>query len=95
MAEYKALIQGLKKVIDLKVKCLEVFGDSKIIVKQVKNCIDYLFPHIKGYQQEVWRLINYFYEFNITSSPHSQNTSFATLGNETSKFTPFKQQIYY
>jgi hypothetical protein len=28
-AEYEALVQGLKKAIDLKVKCLKVFGDSR------------------------------------------------------------------
>jgi hypothetical protein len=73
MVEYESLIQGLKKAIDLKVKCLKVFGDSEIIVRQVKNSIHCLSPHIKGYQQEVWKLINYFDAFNITSIPHSQN----------------------
>jgi ribonuclease HI len=48
--QYEALVQGLKKAIDLKVKCLKVFGDCEIIVKQVKNSIHYLSPHIKGYQ---------------------------------------------
>jgi hypothetical protein len=37
--EYEALVQGLKKSIDLNVKELKVFGDSKIIVRQVKNTI--------------------------------------------------------
>jgi ribonuclease HI len=33
IVEYKALVQGLKKVIDLKVKCIKLFGNSKIIVR--------------------------------------------------------------
>lgn len=33
VAEYKALIQGLKKAIDLGVKDLKVYADSEIIVK--------------------------------------------------------------
>ena len=33
--EYEALIQGLKKAIEFKVNNLKVYGDSKIIVKQV------------------------------------------------------------
>jgi ribonuclease HI len=33
IVEYEALVQGLKKAIDLKVKCLRVFGDSEIIVR--------------------------------------------------------------
>ena len=52
-AEYEALIQGLKKEIEFKVKNLKVYGDSKIIVKQVQNTIHCLSPHLKGYQNEV------------------------------------------
>ena len=55
-AEYEALIQGLKKAIEFKVRYLKVFGDSKIIVKQVRNTIHCLYPHLKGYQNEVWEL---------------------------------------
>ena len=32
-AEYKALVQGLRKAIELKVENMKVYGDSKIIVK--------------------------------------------------------------
>ena len=33
MTEYEALVQGLRKAIELKVSNLKVFGDSEIIVK--------------------------------------------------------------
>lgn len=33
MDEYEALLQGLKKSIDLNVKCIEVFGDSEVVIK--------------------------------------------------------------
>ena len=32
-AKYEALIQGLRKAIDLKVKSIEVFGDSRLVIK--------------------------------------------------------------
>jgi hypothetical protein len=48
--EYEALVQGLKKAIDLDVKELKVFGDSKIIVRQVRNTIHCNSPHLKNYQ---------------------------------------------
>ena len=35
-AEYEALVQGLRKAIELKVNNLKVFGDSEIIVKQIR-----------------------------------------------------------
>ena len=34
-AEYKAPVQGLKKEIEVKVKNMKVYGNSKIIVKQI------------------------------------------------------------
>jgi hypothetical protein len=43
---------------------------------------------MKGYQHEVWNLINYFDSFNITTIPHSQNVVVDTLANTTSRFTP-------
>ena len=36
-AEYEALVQGLRKAIELKVENLKVYGDSEIIVKQVRK----------------------------------------------------------
>ena len=37
MVEYEALVQGLKKAIDMGAKAIECVGDSEIIVKQVRN----------------------------------------------------------
>jgi len=49
-AEYEALVQGLKKVVDLNVKELKVLRDSEIIVRQVRNTIHCNSPHLKNYQ---------------------------------------------
>ena len=43
--EYEALIQGLKKAIDLDIKVLIAYGDSEIIVRQVRNSIHCIFEH--------------------------------------------------
>ena len=53
-AEYEALVQGLRKAIELKVSNLKVFRDSEIIVKQIRNQIHCVSPHLKAYQNEVW-----------------------------------------
>lgn len=53
MAEYESLLQGLKKAIDMKVKNLKVFGDSQIIVEQVRKRIHCNSPHLVRYQHEV------------------------------------------
>jgi ribonuclease HI len=53
IVEYEALLQGLKKAIDLKSKKIKVFSASEIIIKQVRNNIHYLSSHLKHYQHEV------------------------------------------
>jgi len=37
IAEYKAFILGLRAAIDLKIDKLEVFGDSELVVLQVRD----------------------------------------------------------
>ena len=64
--EYEALVQGLKKTIELKVKNLKVYGDSEIIVKQVRNTSHCISPHLKAYRTEIWDLVTNFDAFNIT-----------------------------
>ena len=55
-AEYEALVQGLYKAIGLKVQYLKVFGDSEIVIKQVRNTIHCLSNHLKHYQSLVQEL---------------------------------------
>ena len=52
--EYKCteyLIQGLMKEIDLKVKSIEVFGNSRLVIKQVRNFMFSTFDHLNNYQR--------------------------------------------
>jgi ribonuclease HI len=86
--EDKALVQGLKKAIDLKLKCHKVFGDSEIIVQQIRNTNNFLSSHLKAYQQEVWNLLYSFDAFNITFIPHNKNIDAYILANTTSRSIP-------
>ena len=74
-AEYEALVQGLRKAIELKVSNLKVFGDSEIIVKQIRNQIHCVSPHLKAYQNDVWDLLKCFNAFNIISIPRLKNAA--------------------
>ena len=73
--EYEALVQGLRKAIELNVKNLKKFGDSEIVVRRVRDTIHYLSPHLKGYQSEVSNLISHFNAFNINLIPRLQNVA--------------------
>jgi ribonuclease HI len=68
-AEYEALLQGLGKALDMNIQNLVVFDDSEIVVRQVRDSIHYLYPHLKSYHSEVWSLMNKFSAFNINSIP--------------------------
>ena len=87
-AEYEALVQGLKKAIELKVKNLKVYGDSKIVVKKIRNKIHYLSPHLKAYQNEVWDLLINFHTFNIVSIPRLNNAIADLLATSAARLVP-------
>lgn len=84
VAKYEALLLGLQKAINLNVVVLKVVGDSEIVVRQVRNTIHCLSPHLKSYQQEILRLISNFQEFNIIFVPGSYNATANALANTTS-----------
>jgi ribonuclease HI len=88
IAEYEALLQGLRKALDMHIQNLIVFGDSEIVVRQVRNSIHCLSPHLKCYQSEVWSLINKFSAFNINSIPRLNNAEADLLANVASKLLP-------
>jgi ribonuclease HI len=88
--KYEALVQGLKKSMDLNVKELKVFGDSEIIVRQVRNTIHCNSPHLRNYQQEVHRLIEHFEAFNITMIPREKNILVDSLATAASRLSPLE-----
>jgi hypothetical protein len=83
-------VQGLKKSIDLNVKELKSFGDSKIIIRQVKNTIHCNSPHLRNYQQEVHGLIELFEAFNITVIPKTKNTLVDSIATTASRLSPLE-----
>jgi ribonuclease HI len=91
--EYEALVQGLKKAIELNIKELKVFGDSEIIVRKVNNTIHCNSLHLRNYQQEVQMLIENFEAFNITIVPRMQNTFVDSLANAASRLSPLKDYV--
>ena len=44
MAEYEACIMGLEEAIDLRIKVLDVYGDSALVVNQIKGQWDTRHP---------------------------------------------------
>jgi ribonuclease HI len=89
-AEYEALLQGLKKEVDMNIQNLMVFSDLEIVVRQVRNSIHCLSPHLKSYQVEVWNLMHKIFKFNIKSILRLNNYEADLLVNVASKLFPIE-----
>ncbi|XP_050876698.1 uncharacterized protein LOC127080421 [Lathyrus oleraceus] len=62
MAEYEACIDGLEAVIDLRIKILEVYGDSALVISQVKGDWETWDSKLIPYKEHIRKLIPYFDE---------------------------------
>ena len=87
-AEYEALVEGLRKAIELKANNLKVFGDSEIIVKEIRNQIHCISPHLKDYQNEIWDLHKYFNAFDIVSILRLKNAVADLLDTSAARLVP-------
>ncbi len=73
VAEYKALIEGLKLALDKKIDSIEVFSDSQLVVKQIKGEYAVKDEQLKRLHKEANKLIKRFRNFNITHIPRDKN----------------------
>jgi ribonuclease HI len=97
VAEYEALVLGLRAAKDMGIEELAVFGDVELIVHQVKNIYQAKHPRLKTYRNEVWDLIdNFFLAFNISFIPREENTMADSLAVSASHFKiPLPPKLRY
>jgi ribonuclease HI len=65
MAEYEALVNGLRIAIELGVRCLDACGDSQLVVDQVMKNFHYRDRKMEAYCDEVRRLEDKFYGLEL------------------------------
>jgi ribonuclease HI len=65
MAEYEALLCGLKIAIEIGIKRLDVRGDSQLVIDQVMNHDD----KMEAYCKAVWALEDKFYDIELNHVP--------------------------
>jgi ribonuclease HI len=76
VAEYEALVLGLKAAKEMGIKEMVVFGDAELIIQQVKKVYQVKHPCLRNYRNEVWDLVdNFFLAFNISFIPREENAS--------------------
>jgi ribonuclease HI len=70
IAKYEALVLGLMDAKDMAIDSLEFFGDSELIINQVKNTYQSKQQRLEKYKNEVWDLVeNLFLSFNRSFIP--------------------------
>ncbi len=80
-AEYQALLRGLQKALQRKIKNLEVFLDSELVVKQIKG--EYAVKHegLIPYYNEVIQILKKFPSFKIAHVRRENNKEADKLAN--------------
>ena len=86
MAEYEACIMGIKAAIDLRIKFLQVYGDSALVISQIKGEWDTKHPNLIPYREHVLSLIPYFEEITFDHIPREENQLADALATMSSMF---------
>ena len=87
VAEYEALVLGLRAAKEMGIQEVAMFGDAELIVQYIKSVYQAKHPQLKSYINEVWDLIdNFFSAFNISFVPREKNTVADSLATSASNF---------
>jgi hypothetical protein len=73
MAEYEALLYGLKIAIEIGVKRLDVSGDSQLVINQVMKNASYHDDKMEAYCKAIGALEDKFYGIELNHVPHQYN----------------------
>jgi ribonuclease HI len=72
-AEYEACIMGLEECIDLRIKHLDVYGDSALVVNQIKGEWETNQPGLIPYRDYARRISTFFTEVDFHHIPREDN----------------------
>jgi ribonuclease HI len=87
VAEYEALVLGLRAAKEMGIQEVAVFGDAELIVQQIRNAYQAKHPRLKSYRNELWDLIDSFFSaFNISFVPREKNTVADSLATSARNF---------
>ena len=73
VAEYEALILGLKALRDLQAQKINIQGDSELVIKQVQGIYQAKHPRLRSYKKLVLDLMEGFKECQFTVIPRGEN----------------------
>ncbi|KAA3460713.1 reverse transcriptase [Gossypium australe] len=102
MAKYEACIMGIRAAIERKIKVLEVYGDSALVIYQLKGEWETRYPKLIEYRRLVLELIIEFDDITFYYFPRDENQmadALATLAsmvkmNKQENVKPIQMSIY-
>ncbi|XP_050920179.1 uncharacterized protein LOC127137800 [Lathyrus oleraceus] len=73
IVEYETCILGIEVAIDTRIKTLEVYGDSTLVIYQVKGEWETRDENLIPYRSDIVELIEYFDEITFHHVPREEN----------------------
>jgi len=73
MAEYEACIMGIEEAIDLRIKNLDIYGDSALVINQIKGKWETHHPGLIPYKDYARRLLTFFNKVELHHIPRNEN----------------------
>ena len=64
---------GIEAAMDPRIKYLSVYGDSALVISQIKGELDTKHPNLIPYREHVLTLIPYFKEITFEHIPREEN----------------------
>jgi ribonuclease HI len=74
-AEYEALVARMEWLVNLKVRHIEAYGDSQLVVQQIRGESQYLEDTLNCYHDQCMKLIKEFDTFYISHVHRKENRS--------------------
>jgi ribonuclease HI len=94
MAEYEALVNGLRIAIELGVRCLDARGDSQLVIDQVMKNSHYHDRKMEAYCDEVRRLEDKFYRLELNHIARRYNETVDELAKIASGRTTVPLDVF-
>jgi ribonuclease HI len=94
VAEYEALVNGLRIAIELGVRRLDARGDSQLVIDQVMKNSHYRDPKMEAYCDEVRRLEDKFYGLELNHIARRYNETADELAKIASRRTTIPPDVF-
>ena len=86
IAEYEACIMGIEEAIDLRIKNLDIYEDSTLIINQIKGEWETRHPSLIPYKYYVRQLLTFFNKVELHHVPRDENQMAVALATLSSMY---------